>query len=630
MEFDCREIDFEKCFYPGDDLGVKYNRKETSIRIWAPVAENVEICLFVDEKDERPELIKKLKKDVKGTWKKKIPGDWEGYYYLFRLYYGKKVLETVDPYAVGVGTDSQKGLIVDLEKTNPGGWSRDTGISFESPTEAVIYELHVRDFSISPHSGMENKGQYLAFTERGTSSPEGQLTGVEHLKDLGITHVHLLPVFDFASVEDNSEQYNWGYDPYYYNVPEGSYASNPADASRIREFKQMVQALHDSDLGVIMDVVYNHTYYTEKSPFQKIAPNYFYRFVENDEFANGSGCGNELATERPMVRKFIVDSICHWAREYHIDGFRFDLMGLMDKETMSQVETALHKINPSILLYGEPWAALPPQLEKEQQMVKGAQRGMQIAVFNDHFRNAIKGDPGGSYSGFLAGERREEEIKKGVVGATEYSPKIKDFAAGAAETVNYVSCHDNMTLWDKIRATFSELEEREWIKINRLAQAIIFTSQGIPFIMGGEEFLRTKYGEHNTYNAGDHYNQLKWERKNRYQETFAYYRGLIKLRRQHPAFQMVDYEQIKEKLHFLDTPTGTVGFVLGDYAHGDTWREIIVLYNPHREWKKFLLPEKKERGIVVDDSRAGVVSFNDFKADNVNVPPLSAMVLKAD
>ena len=632
MGSNCCKIDDSKFFYPGDDLGVHYNKINNNkgklkIKLWAPVAEEVEIHLFLNEEDSRPRVVENLAKDVKGTWQTELTGDWQGYYYLFYIDYGEKVEKTVDPYARAVGTDSKKGLIVDLGATDPEDWSEDKRVKLDTPTEAVIYELHVRDFSVSPESGIKSKGQYLAFTEEGTTGSGGQLTGVEHLKELGVTHVHLLPVFDFASVKDNSDEYNWGYDPLYYNVPEGSYASNPADESRIREFKLMVQTLHDNGLGVIMDVVYNHTYFSEKSAFQKIAPNYFYRLIDG-EFANGSGCGNELATERPMVRKFIVDSLCYWAREYHLDGFRFDLMALMDKETMARAEKELHKIDSSILLYGEPWAALPPQLEKEQQMVKGAQRGMQIAVFNDHLRNAVKGDPGGSYSGFIAGERRELEIKKGVVGGIAYNEQICDFADKSSETVNYVSCHDNMTLWDKLQATYPELDEKERIKLDRLAQAIIFTSQGVTFIQGGEEFLRTKYGEHNSYNAGDRCNQLKWERKIKYKDTFEYYRGLVKLRRQHPAFQMSTADQIKKHLQFLETPAGTVGFILAAHANGDDWEEITVIYNPHREWKKILLPETQKRGIVVDDTTAGIVAFNSFKADNVNVPPLSAMVLR--
>lgn len=629
MQKENSELTKSEYIYTGNDLGVNYTPEKTQIRIWAPVAARVEFSLFAAENDTEPELKKELSKDINGTWKLEIPGDWSGYYYLFDIYYGSESKKTVDPYARAVGTDSKKGLIVDLAKTDPRGWEKDQRKEINCPQEAIIYELHVRDFSVSSESGLENRGQYLAFTERGTTNSQGDKTGIEHLKELGITHVHLLPVFDFASVRDNSEEYNWGYDPYYYNVPEGSYATDPSDDSRIREFKQMVQSLHENEIGVIMDVVFNHTYYSEQSAFQKIAPDYFYRFKDGD-FANGSGVGNEIASERPMVRKFIVDSVSYWAREYHIDGFRFDLMGLMDKETMEQIEQTVHEIDSSILLYGEPWCALPSQLDETScPLVKGNQKNMQIAVFNDNFRDAIKGDLEGNNAGFISGSvHRESEIKKGVVGAVEYNKDIKDFAARPGETVNFVSCHDNLTLWDYISLNYSQLDEAKLIKMDRLAQAIIFTSQGIAFIQGGEEFLRTKYGHDNSYNAGDFYNQLKWERKSKYRDTFEYYQGLIQLRKEHPAFHINDVEQLKKHLQFIETPPYTVGFKLIDFANGDEWEEIIVLYNPLNDWTKFRFDREEYRGIILDDSQAGVCSFNNFKADNVNVPPISAMVLR--
>jgi pullulanase len=609
----------DECFYQKDDLGVNCSKKETSVRIWAPIADCVEILLYFKDDDIDHYKKIKLKKDIRGTWKQELSGDWSGYYYLFNIHYGEKIKETIDPYAKAVGVNSKKGLIVNLAKTNPKGWEKDKRKVIDNPVDAIIYELHVRDFSSSLHSGIENKNTYLAFTEEGVVNSQGEKTGVEHLKELGITHVHLLPVFDFASVCDTEKNYNWGYDPCFWNVPEGSYCSDPTNESRIKEFKKLVMTLHNNDIGVIVDVVYNHTYDCVNSVFQKVAPNYFYRFVD-DYFANGSGCGNEIATERPMVRKFIIDSVRYWAKEYHVDGFRFDLMGSIDKTTMIEIEKELHDIDSSILIYGEPWSALDPQLEWSNQMKKGSQKGTNIAVFNDNFREAIKDI-------ILKRKDKRFKIKRGVVGAIEYNQSIKDFTASPQETVNYISCHDGLSLWDQISVFYSDYSEEKRIKIDRLAQAVILISQGIPFIQGGEEFLRTKYFNHNSYNAGDYYNQLKWDRKSKYKDTFNYYKGLIELRKKHPAFRMRTARQIKGHLSFFEAPYGAVGFKITGFAE-DSWEEIYVFYNFQNDWVKFGFDKKKRFGIVVDDKRAGTKIFNRFKANNVKVPPFTAMVLR--
>jgi len=382
----------------------------------------------------------------------------------------------------------------------------------------------------------------------------------------------------------------------------------------------MVKALHNNGIGVIVDVVYNHTYSCEDSVFQKIAPNYFYRFVD-DYFANGSGCGNEIATERPMVRKFIIDSVCYWAKEYHIDGFRFDLMGLIDKETMKRIRNRLNDIDPSILIYGEPWTALETPLDWKRQMKKGAQKGTKIAVFNNNFRDTVKG--------FLFGEKENiDDLKRGIVGAIEYNNIINDFAYKPEECINYIGCHDNLTLWDEINVNCSHLSEEEKIKLYRLAQVIVFTSQGIPFIQGGSEFLRTKYCNGNSYNAGDYCNRLKWKRKVKYEKTFNYYKGLVELRKEHPAFKIYDPEKIRRKLFFIHTIGKGLGFKLADNANNDNWKEIFVFYNFDQNWVQFNLGQEKRLGIVVDNKRAGTEVFNSFTADNVRVPPKSAMVLK--
>ena len=615
-------------YYDGQ-LGIDYSREKSSFRIWAPTACSIKLLLYERETDKRPLLIQELEKDIKGTWFTEITGDLAGVYHIYQVQIGKEINRVIDPYTRAVGTNSRLGLIVDLARTNPPGWENDKRVKLARPQDAIIYETHIRDFTSSAGSGIFYKNKYLAFTERGTVNKSGLKTGIDHLKELGITHLHLLPVFDFATVDDlAADEYNWGYDPYYYNVPEGSYATNPADESRIREFKEMVKSLHDNGIGIIMDVVYNHTYYTEDSPFNKIVPGYYYRKDRYGNFSNGSGTGNETASERPMVRKFILDSVLYWAKEYHIDGFRFDLMALHDRKTMAEVERALHELDPSILIYGEPWTGGLSRLEPREQMVKGRQKGMRIAVFNDHFRNAIKGDNDGSGRGFVSGATGQvPNIIRGIVGGIEYSGEIKDFTSEPWETINYVSSHDNLTLWDKLIRSNPEDSEKTRIKMDRLAQGIILTAQGIPFIHGGEELLRSKYGHHNSYNAGDEINQFNWERKTIYYSTFAYYKGLIKLRKEHPAFRLKNTEEIRKCLKFLAVPENTVGFYLGEHANDDPWKRIVVFFNPEGKKQLFRLPFSGFWRVVVDDNRAGTETLYLINKDYVELAPISMMVL---
>ncbi len=621
-------LDDGNYYYDGDDLGVTYSQEQTKFRLWAPTATKVKLLIYDDDHSPTYERIVKMEKNRNGTWLFIFAGDLAGKYYKYRVYIDDYVNETVGPYARAVGENSERGLILDMSLTNPWGWEYDRRVELEHRVDAVIYELHVRDFSISPYSGIKEKGKFLGFTERETTNPTGLRTGVSHLQELGITHVHLLPVFDFGSVDDRDDnQYNWGYDPHLYNVPEGSYATNPSDDSRIGEFKELVKVLHDCNIGVVMDVVYNHTFKCN-SPFNLVVPDYYYRFNHRGDYSNGSGCGNEIASERPMVRKFIIHSVKYWAEEYHIDGFRFDLMALLDRQTIEQIVRVLHDIDPSILIYGEPWIGGDSPLPPGQRMKKGAQQGLKMGLFNDHFRNAIKGDNDGSVRGFISGDySRALAIKKGVVGGIRYNDKIENFTSGPGESVNYVSSHDDLTLWDKLQRSNKEDGEDIKIRMDRLAQAIIFTSQGIAFMAGGEEFLRTKFGEHNSYNAGDEINQIKWERKNTYFYTFKYYQGLIRLRLNHPAFRMFNSEQICNYLKFIETPSDTVGFTLHDYANDDSWREIVVFYNPRREKLMFNLPGIGKWNVVVNDSEAGITSLFTFTGNHIKVSPISAMVL---
>ncbi len=616
-------------FYFGNDLGVNYSPEVTKFRVWAPTARGARVFIYDKEDVKEPSIVREFKRDLSGTWVAEIEGDFVNKYFIYEVNVGGQLNLVVDPYTRGLGTNSRLGLIVDLNRTNPEGWQDDRRVKLKYPQDAVIYEVHVRDFSSSPYSGIKQKGKYLAFTEENTHNLEGHKTGLDHLKELGITHVHLQPVFDFATVNDTvKDGYNWGYDPYFYNVPEGSYSTNSADDTRIKEFKKMVKALHQNNMGIIMDVVYNHTYSTEKSPFNLIVPRYYYRFDCFGNYSNGSGTGNEIASEKPMVRKFILDSIKYWAEEYHIDGFRFDLMALHDKKTMELVVKTLKEIDNSIIVYGEPWMGGLSPLDPAEQFVKGAQRGTKIAVFNDHFRNAVKGDNDGMGTGFVSGAHHQvDNIKRGIVGGISFSDELSDFTDQPSETVNYVSSHDNLTLWDKLsKSNYNDSEEIR-MKMDQMAQAIILTSQGIPFIQGGEEMLRTKWGNHNSYNAGDKVNQLKWERKTRYYGVFKYYQGLIKLRKEHPAFRMKDTEQIRNHLSFLAVPENTVGYVIKGYANSDSWQDIVVFHNPVREELYFRLPWDGPWYIVVDDKLAGVDVLGKVEETGLIVPPISTMVL---
>ncbi|MGM0508967.1 MAG: type I pullulanase, partial [Fusobacteriota bacterium] len=535
--------------YDGDDLGNNYTPEKTTFKVWTPVAKKVDVLVYDNSEDKNPEIYP-MDRAKKGVWEKDIKKDLENKQYKYRVNIYGNINETVDPYARALNTNGKRGIIFDLEKTDPEGWSDDTKPTINEITDTnryvdhVIWEVHVRDFSISENSGMKYKGKYLAFTEENTtlSTDEKISTGINHLKELGITTIHLNPVYDFETVDETGKgdnYYNWGYDPYQYNVPEGSYATNPDDLSRVIEFKKMVKALHENGFRVVMDVVYNHTFATGNSIFDELVPKYYYRINEDGEYYNGSGCGNEVATEKPMVRKFIIDSVKYWANEYHIDGFRFDLMGIMDVKTMDYIENELHKIDESIILYGEPWSAGNAGLDVDKQFEKGTQKNMNIAVFNDNIREAIKGGNDGVYPGFAMGKRNKELfIKRGVVGSINYNEKIKDFTANPGESINYASAHDNLTLWDKLKVSFRKEEESERIKMDRLSQVIVLTSQGVPFILAGEELLRSKNENHNSYKSGDEDNMIRWSRKAKYMDTFEYYKGLIKLRKEHSAFRM--------------------------------------------------------------------------------------------
>ena len=625
-------------YYPGDDLGAVYSQDSTAFRVFAPTALGVSVMLYSSAQSAKGWDVS-MSPDCDGTWLAVVPGELSGLCYTYRVFHGGSVKEAVDPYARALTVNGGRGVVVDLASTHPEGWADDARPPLEAATDAVVYEAHVRDLSISPDSGIRRRGKYLGMSERGTRGPAGVHTGVDHLVELGITHVHLLPIQDFASVDERSPNgYNWGYDPFHFFVPEGSYSAEPeCPATRITEVKQMIQALHRAGFRVVLDVVYNHTFSVEESPLQMIVPGYYHRTDAAGMFTNGSGCGNELATERPMVRKLIVDSLKYWVQEYHVDGFRFDLMALIDCDTMREIGCELRAVEPSLLLYGEPWAGGPSGLCHTRMFTAGKQRSTGIGVFNDSFRNAIKGDNDGSRPGFATGAAGcEREIAKGVVASIHYSDGLSGFAQEPGECVNYVSCHDNLTLWDKIGRSNAFDSEHDRISMDLLAQAIVLTSQGIPFLEGGAELLRTKRGNHNSYRAGDKVNQFEWRRKHEFREVFDYYRGLIELRRAHPAFRMTDAEQVRSALKFIPGPPKVVMFELDGNECGDEWGLIVVIYNANRHDVEIALPTQGEWSIVVAGRQAGTVPLDhavymvkDEESDDVRVrvPAISAMVL---
>jgi len=582
-----------------------------------------------------------MTREAGGIWRGAVAGDCHGLYYTYGVTHDDQRFEVVDPYARAAGVNGDRGMVVDLARTNPEGWAEVERPVLAAPVDAVIYEMHVRDFSTHPQSGIKHKGKFLAFTEQDTQGPQGVKTGLGHLLDLGVTHLHLLPVFDFASVDEgevDSPQFNWGYDPKNYNVPEGSYATDPFRGEvRIRELKAAIKALHEKGIGVIIDVVYNHTYNSWDSNLNRLVPGYYYRMNPDRSFANGSGCGNELASERPMVRKLIIDSVIYWATEYRVDGFRFDLMGLLDLETVRQIREALGRIAPGLLLYGEGWTGGPSPLPGDQAALKGNAPSLPgIAFFNDSARDGIKGHVFNQLeAGFVNGQAGlEESVKFGIVAATHhpqlcYERVNYDHAPWALEpgqSVIYCEAHDNLTLWDKLMITNGNESEEQRINRHKLAGALVLTSQGIPFLHAGQDFLRTKGGNSNSYLAPDAVNQLDWARKARYFEVYAYYRGLITLRKAHPAFRLCTTEQIQAHLRFMDLPTQLIGYTLGEHANGDPWRLIVALFNARTTPVSVALPAG-EWVVVVDQRQAGVKALGYVTGPEVEVEPLSALVL---
>lgn len=627
--------------YDGEDLGLTYTPDHAAFKIWSPVASEVTLRLYEEGLGGNPLESISMGKDDQGTWTAEVEGDQKGRFYTFQAKIeGEWMAEVPDPYAKAVGVNGRRGMVVDLSEMNPKGWTEDQSPPLENYNDIIIYELHVRDASIHPESGIRHKGKYLGLTESGTTTPEGAATGLDHLVELGVTHVHLLPVFDFRSIDETKLEdgaYNWGYDPQNYNAPEGSYATDPYDgAVRIREFKQMVQAFHEAGIRVIMDVVYNHTGDTDGSNFNQLVPGYYYRHWEDGSFSDAAACGNETASERPMMRKFMIESLQHWVREYHIDGFRFDLMAIHDIETMNAISEVLHEMDPSIFLYGEGWTAGDSPLPVERRALKRhTHRLDRIAAFSDDIRDAVKGHVfTHDDAGFASGKPGlKESIKFGIVASTRHPQVDYDsinyseapWAAEPFQTITYVSAHDNHTLWDRLEISRPQAGKAERIRMQKLAGAIVLTSQGVSFLHAGAELLRTKHEVENSYQSPDSINRIDWTRKTQYPDVFDFYRSLIRMRKNHPAFRMTSTDQIQQHLRFLETDDDLlVAYTISGNANGDAWEDILVVLNGHRSELSLNLPEGKWTvvldGATVDES--GITGVE----DRVTVPASSAMV----
>ncbi len=603
--------------YNGADLGIVYTPKSTSFRIWSPVAEEAELILYTDGEGGKEISRTKMKKDVQGTWTALLKADAIGTFYTFRtMINGEWKNEVPDPYAKAVGVNGKRAMVVDLKKTNPEGWSSDKSPVFKHKTDAIIYELHVRDASISPSSGIKNKGKFLGLTETGTKNAAGLSTGLDHIKELGVTHVHLLPVFDFNSIDETKpdQRYNWGYDPLNYNVPEGSFATNPYDGvTRIKEFKQLVQTFHKNGLRVVMDVVYNHTALTEESSFNQLVPGYYYRQNEKGGFSNASACGNETASERPMFRKFMLESMKYWVEEYHVDGFRIDLMGIHDIETINLISRELHKIKPDILIYGEGWTAGASPLPETKRAVKAnAAQLDRVAVFSDDIRDGIKGSVfDHADKGFASGKPgMEESIKFGIVAGTNH-PQVdytkvnyskKPWAAQPYQTISYAECHDNHVLWDKLNISAPDNTDAQKRNMHKLALAVVLTSQGISFLHAGTEFLRSKKGVENSFDSPDSINAIDWDLKTTNKDVFDYTRALVKMRKEHPAFRMTTTDMLKKHIRLGTGSCSIISYQLNGLAVKDSWKSIYIVFNGSNAACKKGLPAGQWRSYIKNNT----------------------------
>ncbi len=631
----------EQYTYTGDDLGATYTKEKTAFRVWAPTADAVAVRLYKSGTAGTDDLLEEIPMtaDVNGTWVAEKTGNINGIYYTYLVDVGGSQNEACDPYARTTGVNGKRAMVIDLDSTDPEGWENDVNPNAgKTFNDAIIYELHIRDLSVDENSGITNRGKYLGLTETGTTNGEGVSTGIDHIKELGVTHVHLLPVYDFGSVDESKldvAQFNWGYDPVNYNVPEGSYSTDPYNGIvRVVEFKEMVKAMHDNGLGVIMDVVYNHVYNAGEFCFNKIVPQYFSRIDENGAYSNGSGCGNDTASERSMVKKYIVDSVKYWADEYHIDGFRFDLVGLIDIETINEVMEEVHKTHPDVVFYGEGWTMSTNITKFGYKMATqtNSKQTPGFAYFSDTIRDALKGSVfNNKETGYISGASGKETIlEKCFIGLAP------SWCSTPSQSINYASCHDNMTLFDRIVNSTPDASREDQIKMNNLAAAIYMTSQGVPFMQAGEEMLRSKPKatggfDENSYSSSDAVNNLKWADLNseEYQKVFEYYKGLIAFRKEHAALRMTNAEDVKANITAMEgLDKNVLAFQINGGVNGEVADNLFVIFNANETKTEIELPEGKWN-VYINGEKAGTEVLKTVKG-KVTVEPISAMVLCQD
>ena len=631
--------------YPSFSSGweeMKHTPQSTNFMLWAPTADAVKVDIYDDGLDGSPVSSVDMRNGDNGQWTASVNEDLKGKFYTFNVRIdGKWLGDTPGVMAKAVGANGKRAAIISLDDTDPEGWGDDKRPELKNFSDIIIYEMHHRDFSADSLSGIKNKGKFLALTEEGTKNIYGQTTGLDHLKELGITHVHILPSYDYASVDETKPdmpQYNWGYDPQNYNVPEGSYSTDPYDPEvRIREFKQMVQSLHKAGIRVIMDVVYNHTFNTDNSNFELTVPGYFYRQNEDGTFANGSGCGNETASERAMVRKYIVESVKYWVNEYHVDGFRFDLMGIHDIETMNAIRAELDKIDPTIFIYGEGWAASAPQYPVDKLAMKANTWQMPgIAAFSDEFRDSLRGswndDTMGAF--ITGGKGHEAGVMFGIAAALPH-PQLKEaiknmpapWTAQPSQMISYISCHDDHCIGDRLMLTAPKADVKQRMRLLKLAETAVFTSQGVPFIFTGDELMRDKKGVKNSYCSPDSINAIDWRLKKEHQDSYEYIRGLIALRKAHPAFRLGSAEKVYEHLEFINpSAKGVVAFRIKGQPEGEAWKDITVILNATKKNAKVEVPEGTYRIVCHDGKINTEKGLSDVKGRTLVAAPQSATI----
>lgn len=645
-DYQAYAANLDKSAYSGNDLGASYSKKATTFKVWSPNAASVRVNIFEHGSDNEGDAGSIMSRAMTldkttGVWSVTINGDLLNKYYTYSVTHGKTTKETADVYAKACGVNGQRSMVVDLSTTNPDGWKNDKHVLVQNQTDASVWEISVADFSSSESSGVSeaNRGKYLAFTEEGTTVNGVQgasSTCVDYLKKLGVKYVQIMPFYDFGSVDESKnimEQYNWGYDPVNYNCPEGSYSTNPKKGEvRIKECKQMIQALHNAGIGVIMDVVYNHTY-TSDSWFQRTVPNYYYRMNNDGTFSNGSGCSNDTASEHLMFRKYMIDSVTYWASEYHIDGFRFDLMGLHDVTTMNSIRTALDNLyadgsGSQILMYGEAWDMAT---NCDEGTVLASQKNLKqlsdrIGAFDDTIRDAIKGSTGGTDGAFVQDGSRRANLKTGIAGQSDTTT---GWANVPSQCVTYASCHDNLCLYDKLVGSVYGADGKyrkryeDLVAMNKLSAAIVITSQGIPFSLGGEEFCRSKDGDENSYASSRKENMLDWENVDLYSDVIEYYRGLYKIRDAFAAFSDSTAETANSLTYLSDVPKGVTGYTINNTESGK-WNQMCVIFNGSDSAQN--VTAKGDWVVLADNKTAGLRNIKNV-TNSVKVEAHSAVIM---